>query len=198
MPVQSNPLVFNANRMGAFDTSTVANIVDSAQLGFGPHIPSIDGATPLVMRPILPIVTHTPTMFDNLSNYSQNLKALIERCPISIDGIDPHQTIEAQSIPIGHDGQELYMPTNARREQLNPSWTMPDFNGMLTYKLFQYWQWMIKDPDTQASSLAGVIAPGTSLNPHVMSMFTMDVLFIQYDITLQPQNILDAYFITNM
>lgn len=194
----TSPYVMGAGRLGAMDTSTVANIVDSAQLGFGAHVPSIDGATPLVLRPIVPIVMHTPTMFDAVPNFSQNLKALVERCPISIDGIDPHLTIEAQSVPIGHDGQELFMPTNARREQLNPSFTFPDFNGMLTYNLFRYWQWMIKDPDTQASSLAGVIAPGTTLAPHVMSMFTMDVLFIQYDTTLQPQNIIDAYFITNM
>ena len=198
MAVQQTPLVYTAGRLGSMDDSAVANINDSAQLGFGPHVASIDGATPLVQRPIVPIVTHTPTMFDYMPNYSKNLKTLIERCPISIDGIDPHLTIEAQSIPIGHDSQELYMPTNAKREQLNPTFTLPDFNGMLTYNLFRYWQWMIKDPDTQASSLAGVVAPGTKLDPHVMSMFTMDVLFIQYDTTMQPQNILDAYFITNM
>lgn len=199
MPVSTQPYIYNAGRVAAGDDMTVANIVQGAQYGFAPSIPDMDVITPLVLRPVVPIVTHVPTMMTNYQPKSASiLKNLVECHAKRIDGIDPSYTIEGASVPAGPDGQELFTPTNAKRAQLSPSMTFDEINGNLVWSFFRDWMRMIKDPDTQASSLAGVIEPGTTLQPHVMSFFSMDVLFIQYDITMQSQNIIDAYFVTSM
>lgn len=198
MPVMTDALLTNAGRLASADNATVANIAAGAQYGFGNHLPDIDAATPLIMSPIVPIITHAPTMFQYLPNFYETLKALVERMTISITGVDPHYTLQEAQIPAGADGQMLNMPTNARRDQVSPVMEFPELTGNLVWNFFRTWMRMIKDPDTQASSLAGIIPDGTTLSPHVMSMFTMDVLFLQYDTTLQPQNLIDAYFVTNM
>lgn len=198
MPIMTGALTSNAGRLAAGDLMSVANIVEGGQYGFGNHIPNIDAATPLVLRPIVPVITHVPTMFQYLTDFPETLKALVERHTTRIDGIDLQYTLEDATVPSGQDGQELHMPTNARRAAISPSMAMPEIAGNLVWNFFTYWMRLIKDPDTQASSLAGVIPTGTTLQPHVMSMFTMDMLVIQYDTTLQPQNIIDAYFIVTM
>ena len=198
MPIMTNSLVSNAGRLAAGDLMSVANVIDGTQYGFGNHIPDIDAATPLVLMPIVPVVTHVPTMFQYLTDFPETLKALVERHTTRIDGIDLQYTLEDATVPSGADGQELHMPTNARRTAISPSMAMPEVTGNLVWNFFTYWMRLIKDPDTQASSLAGVVPSGTTLSPHVMSMFTMDMLVIQYDTTLQPQNIIDAYFLVSM
>lgn len=178
--------------------SIAGNVILGGQLGFGNNLPNIDAATPLVLRPIVPIITHVPTMFTNYApNLALILKGLVETQTRSIDGIDLQYTIDPGTTPAGQDGQELNVPTNAKRAQVNPQFVLPELGGNLVWNFFRTWMRMIKDPDTQASSLAGLIG-GSILTPHVLSMYTMDMLFIQYDTTLQPQNIIDGYFITSM
>ncbi len=198
MPVMTNALITNAGLLGTGDNSSVANVIDGAQYGFGNHLPNIDAATPLIMRPIVPIIVHAPTMFQNVPNMSDVLKALVERHATRIENIDPQYTIETSTVPSGNDGQELNMPTNARRAQLSPTMTFPELTGNLVWNFFRQWLRMIKDPDTQASSLAGIVPSGSAISQQVMSSFTMDMLFIQYDNTLRPENIIDAYFISQM
>ena len=193
-----NALMHNAQRLASEDTATVANIIDGGQYGFGNHLPNIDASTPIVFRPLVPIITSAPRMFDYLPNFTDVLKALVERHTTEITGVDFSYSIEEATIPAGSDGQQLAVPRNARRSAVNPSMQMPEITGNLVWNFFRTWMRMMMDPDTQASSLAGVIPDGTTLDPHVMSMFSMDMLFIQYDTTLQPQNIIDAFFITGM
>ena len=205
MPEMSAPYLPN----GSFLSNTgslIANVAPAVdvlvggQLGYGNNLPNIDAATPLVMRPIVPIVMHAPTMFTRYApSMATILKALIETQSKSIDGIDVQYTIDPGTTPAGQDGQELNVPTNAKRAQVNPQFTLPELSGNLVWNFFRIWQRMIKDPDTQASSLAGLVPNITgNLPPHVLSMFTMDMLFIQYDTTMRPENIIDGYFITSM
>lgn len=178
--------------------TTFGNIIDGGQLGFGNNLPNVDAATPLVMRPIVPIVMHAPTMFDYIPGLANVMKALIETHTKSIDGIDIQYTMDSGTTPAGQDGQERNVPTNAKRAQVNPQFVFPELNGNLVWNAFRTWMRLIKDPDTQASSLAGIVSGTTSLSPHILSMYTMDILFIQYDTTLRPENIIDGYFITSM
>lgn len=190
-------LITNAGQFGATDTSTVADLVNGAQLGYGPNLPLIDGSTPLVLSPIVPIVVHMPSMFNNIKYAGPILKALIERHPKEISGIDFGYQLESTSTPVGQDGQELHMPTNSKRTQVNPSFTWNEVNGNLVWNFIKTWIEMIKQPDTQASSLTAINL-GDPMSPMLMSYFTMDILFIQFDMTFRPENIIDAFFITNM
>jgi len=197
MPQMSNPFLPVTDLLPNTQAGA-GNIITGGQLGFGNNLPNIDAATPLVLRPIVPIITHAPTMFQYLPGMTDILKALLENHARSIDGIDLQYTIDPGATPAGQDGQELNVPTNAKRAQVNPQFTLPEINGNLVWNFFRLWMRLMKDPDTQAASLAGVIPGSQILRPHVLSMFTMDMLFIQYDTTLRPENIIDGYFITSM
>ena len=200
MPQLASPFLPPSNFLPNTAYGPGVNVNIGGQLGYGNNLPNIDAATPLVMRPIVPIITHAPTMFTQYApDMATILKALIETQSRSIDGIDVQYTIDPGTTPAGQDGQELNVPTNAKRAQVNPQFTLPELSGNLVWNFFRIWQRMIKDPDTQASSLAGLVPNIVgNLPPHVLSMFTMDVLFIQYDTTMRPENIIDGYFITSM
>lgn len=192
-----NGLITNAGQIGATESSTIADIVNSAQLGYGPNLPQIDGATPLVMSPIVPIVTHIPTMFAGVTYAPDILKALVERHAKEISGIDFGYNLESTGTPVGNDGQELFMPTNSKRSQVEPTFTWQEITGNLVWNFMKNWIQMIKHPDTQASSLTAIDL-GNPMSPMLMSFFSMDVLFIQFDPTFRPENIIDAFFVTNM
>ena len=190
-------LITNAGLIGATDSSFIADISFGAQLGLGPNLPQIDGATPLVMMPTVAIVTHMPTMFANIPYAAQTLKALVERHAKEISGIDFGYQLEGSPTPVGQDGQELHMPTNAKRTQVTPTFTWQELPGNLIWNFHRMWIEMIKHPDTQASVLSAMYLNNT-MSPMLMSSFTMDVLFIQFDTTMRPENIIDGYFVTNM
>lgn len=196
---QSNPagLITNAGWIAATDDSTIADINYGAQLGYGPNLPNIDGATPLVLPPVVIIVTHIPTFFNNVHLAPQTIKALFERHAKEVTGIDFGYQLEGAPTPVGQDGQEMHMPTIAKRTAVTPTFTLQEIKGNLIWNLAKTWIEMIKQPDTQASSLAAINLT-TPMSPMLMSSFTMDIACIQFDETMRPENIIDAWFVTNM
>ncbi len=190
-------LISNAGQIAATPADTIADLAYGAQLGFGPNLPQIDGSTPLIFAPVVPIVTHIPTFFTGIANAPEVLKALIERHAKDITGIDFGYQLEGSPTPVGQDGQELYMPTNSKRTPVTPTFTWNEINGNLVWNVIRSWIQMIKDPDTQASLLTALNTDVT-MSPFLMSFFTMDILWIQFDMTFRPENIIDAWFTTNM
>lgn len=194
-----NSFLQNAGRLQTNPNSPVANVPEGMQLGIGPHLKQLDVATPLVMSGTFPFVLTSPTMFSmspQLSHFDSFLKALIERGAKSISGIDFEKSIDAQQVPIGHDGQMLNVPTQARRSQVNPQFTFNELNGNVIWNYFGTYLDLIRDPDTQASMIG--LLEGGQVSPLVMSSFTFDTLWIQYDSTHHHENILDAFIITAM
>lgn len=190
-------LIANAGQIAAVDADIISDIANSAQLGYGPNLPQIDGSTPLVLSPVVPIVTHIPAMFANILNAPAVLKALVERHAKEISGIDFGYQLEGAPTPVGQDGQELHMPTNSKRTPVTPTFTWQEVTGNLVWNFHKNWIEMIKQPDTQASALTALDL-NNPMYPMLMSFFTMDVLFIQFDPTMRPENIIDAWFVTNM
>jgi hypothetical protein len=193
----TDALLRNITGIAAGETSQIANIAAGGQLGIGSHLRKIDAATPLVMTPAVAIVTHAPTMFENVPGAKEVLKALIERHAKSITGIDFGYTLDSGQIMAGHDGQELNIPTDSKRTAVNPSFTFPELQGNLVWNFFKMWISMIRHPDTNASSLSAILAEG-GFDPMLYSSFSMDMCVIQYDPTMHPDNIIGAYFYTAM
>jgi hypothetical protein len=187
----------NVSGIAAGDTTKFANIPLGGQLGIGTRLPLIDAATPQVFTPAVAIVTHTPTMFRQIPHADSILKSLIERHALSISGIDFGYTLESAGVIAGHDGQELQMPTNAKRTAISPSISLPEVQGNLVWRFIKNWICMIRHPDTQASAMAAMFG-NTELNPMVFSSFSMDICIIQFDPTMMPENIVDGFMITNM
>lgn len=194
----TNALLNNvATGIAAGETSKLANIAVGGQLGLGARLPLIDAATPQVFSPVVAIVTHTPSMFKQVQHADSILKALVERHAKSITGIDFGYTLDSQDTPAGHDGQTIKMPTAAKRTEVNPTFVWQEIQGNLVWRFFMNWIRMIRHPDTNASSLAA-LTPEGELNPMLLSSFTMDVCFIQFDPTMRPENIIDVSMITAM
>lgn len=175
----------------------IANIMSGGQLGVGAQLPKIDAATPQVFTPAVIIVTHTPSMFQSISNADAILKSLIERHAKSVTGIDFGYTLEGAPVPAGHDGQELNMPTNSKRTPIAPSFVFPEIMGNLVWNFFKFWISMIRHPDTHGSALSAIFNDET-FDPMVFSSFSMDLCVIQFDTTMRPENIVDGFMVTNM
>jgi hypothetical protein len=175
---------------------TIANLQDNAgQLGIGPHLTRIDAATPLVFPPLVPVVTHIPTMFRKFENASEAFKTLIERNTKSITGVDFGYDLEDASGYTLADGQEALMPTKKKRTPVSPSMVFPEVNGNLVWNFLNFWTSLICDADTHHSRL-GALLGDEPLDPFVYSYFSADIMLIQFDITMKPENIIDGFFLT--
>lgn len=194
----TDALLENVSNIASGDGSgKISNIMAGGQLGIGNHLAKIDASTPQVFTPAVVIVTHTPTMFKSITKADAILKALIERHAKSITGIDFMYSLDTSPVPAGHDGQELQMPTNSKRSAVSPSFVFDEIKGNLVWNFFKLWMHLIRHPDTHASALSALFN-NQDFDPQIFSSFCMDICVIQFDPTMQPQNIMDSYFITNM
>lgn len=175
-----------------------ANVKLGGQNGFIKHLDLLDASTPLVLRPATVVVASVPTVFKYIPDGPLMFKTVFESFVTNITGIDFSITLDTSPAVNGNDGQPLDAPTDAKRTPISPSIVLPEISGNPFWTIFGNWIKIIRHPDTQASSLAGLIGPNVKLPPHVVSSYACDLLVIQYDSTLQPENIVDGFFITNV
>lgn len=192
-----NALISGASAYGTTRFGQVPNLTLGGQLGIGPNIPKIDVSTPLVLNATVFVVLELPTMWDAFPARKAMMKALIEQHAKSITGVDFGYTLNSQESPVGHDGQNLSVPTNTVRTAINPSITWVDLYGALAWNLIRAWLFDIQHPDTQASLMSAQLETD-SIPAYLMSAFSMSMLGIQYDPTMDPNRIIDAAFYTCM
>lgn len=197
MPVMPGSLISNGGSFGSTPTSPIANVRDGGQLGFGPNLPNLDANTPLVLMPLQFTVLHAPSFLDFIPNGVAIFKALFENHLVSMDGLEFSHTMDTEGTPSGRDGQMQMVPVRHARSQITPTCVWPEKLGNLLWNFGKLWMNVMKDVDTQASSMAGVVPSGTILPPHVSSMFSADILATQFDTTMRPENIVDAFIMTN-
>lgn len=196
MAAQPDALVGNAGRLASDDSGIIGNIMVGAQYGFSNHLDYLDSATPLALPPMRPIVTHAPTMFNYLPNFTSFFKNFIERHIHTFDGVPVQYSNAGTQMLNFADSQQPTMPTDTHRTPIEPNVTCQEVIGNCIWQFHRYWMWMIKDPDTSGASLAGIVPASQSLPPHVFSVFSGDLCCIQFDTTFRPENMIDAYFIT--
>lgn len=170
----------------------IANIAVGGQHGVGNHLAALSAATPLTLPAVIPIVTSVPKMFQSIEGLPTLIKDVFERHAHAINGIDPEVTLDVNASPIGKDGQELETPTSSKITQPSPSFTWPEVTGNPIFRLMELWIQMIRDPSTQRSMAADETSALT------VDRYAMTMLFIQPDATMLAENIIDAFFITNM
>lgn len=197
MTVLSGSLLKNVENISVNPSATINDLTKGGQLGIGPRLANIDAATPLVFSPSVAIVTHVPTMFNAVPKMKEILKALIERHTKTITGVDFGYEMDEGSAYILPDGQEAKIPTKNKRTPPSPNMTFAEIQGNLVWNFFRQWMSMISGPDTHASVLAAM-TNSTDIDPFVYSYFCMDMLLINFDQTMLPDNIIDAVFVTTM
>lgn len=197
-PFMSDALLEKVVGLGSHLQGTVANVSRSGQNGTGVRITKLDGATPLVFNPVIPVVLTVPTMWNKFPQKQEMLRALMETHARNISGIDFSYALETTQVQIGHDGQQMDAPTKTTRSQVNPSATFTEYTGNIIYKFFQDWMFDIQHPDTNASILPAMGLMDEDMPGWTMSAYSMSMLFIQPDPTGLPDRIIDAFVICNM
>lgn len=198
-PFMNDALINDVAGLSVLGASNeVANVARSGQNGTGVRITKIDGATPAVFNPVVPVVLSVPTMWNKFPQKQEILKALMESHAKSITGIDFSYELETTDTQIGHDGQTLKVPTKTTRSSISPSATFIEYTGNIVYKFFQDWIFDIQHPDTNSSILPAMGLGGTDMPGWTISAFSMSMLFIQYDPTGLPDRIMDAFIVFDM
>jgi hypothetical protein len=186
-------LIANATKLGLGEGQAAANMLVGSQLGVGLRAKNLDAATPLVFPPAQIVVLQTPTMYANEHETAQMIKTLLETHAKAVTGIDFGYTLETSGQVVGHDGQEMHVPTKAKRSAVNPSFTFHEVSGNLIWNLFTQWLRDIQDPDTNAS-----MTRLQTQDPYMMSTYALSMVVIQFDPSNDPDKIVDAAFYTNM
>ncbi len=197
MTVLQGALLNNVANISNNPSATINDISKGGQLGIGPRLPNIDAATPLVFAPVIPIITHIPTMFKDFPQMKSILKSLVERHSKTITGVDFGYEMDEGSAYTLADGQEVKIPTKNKRTAVSPNMTFAEIQGNLVWNFFSKWMSMISSPDTHFSSLASMTG-STDIDPFVFSFFSMDMLLISYDPSMLPKNIIDCVWVTTM
>ena len=197
MSVLQGALLKNVANIANNPAATINDLSKGGQLGIGPRLPQIDGSSPLVFAPAVPIITHIPTMMNAVPQMKSILKSLVERHSKTITGVDFGYEMDEGSAYILADGQEAKVPTKNKRTAIAPNMTFAEIQGNLVWNFFRQWMNMISSADTHFSSMASLTG-STDIDPFVYSYFSMDMLLISFDPTMLPKNIIDAVFITTM
>ena len=194
----SDAFLDNATQMGAHPNTVVSNVARSGQLGIGIRASKLDGATPIVFHPTQVVLLQAPSMWDQYPQKQECLRALIETHAKSISGIDVSYTLNTTQTPVGHDGQQLEIPTNTTRAAVSPSFTFIEYTGCPIFNLFKDWICEINHPDTNYSSLPAQVLNTGSLPMWSVSSYSMSIALIQYDPSGLPERVQDGAIILNM
>lgn len=199
MADMTDGLVYGGDKIFSPGGQPVVNLSKGGTHGFVSHLDYLDASSPQVLRPIVPIVAHVPTVFQKAAGGSALFKKVFETCVQTMSGIDFGYTIETSEYPVGNDGQVGSAPLSGRRSEVAPSIVIPEVIGNVFWNFFRAWMRIIVDCDTQASSLVGVTGDTSDEGiPHLISAYSMDLLLIQYDMSLKVNNIIDGFIITQM
>ncbi len=191
----SDSLLQGANMYGGVGANTlIADPRKGAQLGVGYNATNIDAATPLPFSPVFFVVLHLPTMYDNDKEFGKMLKTIIEGCPKQISGIDFGYTLEVGKTFDGHDSQERAVPLKTKRSAVNPSMVFQELTGNIIWNSFRKWIFDMNDPDTY-TAMAHVNGGPQNF---VSSAYSMTCMAIQFDPTMEPDQIIDAAIYANM
>lgn len=193
-PANEN-IILEAQKFGLGKGQYAANLVNGSQLGLGFNAKFLDAATPLAMPPAVIVVLQTPSMYNNEPEVAQLIKKVMESHAKQVSGIDFGYTLETAGQLVGHDGQEMHVPTKTKRSPVSPSFVFPEVTGNLIWNLFRQWMHDIQDPDTNASFARFGDA---FKDPYMMSAYALSFVAIQFDMTHRPENIIDAAFYTNV
>lgn len=173
----------------------LADLTKGGQLGVGYQALHIDAATPLIYPPGFVICVQAPFMWKDKPEKGKFLKSMWESHVKAWSGVDFNYSAEGFETPVGRDSQQLSTPHTVKRSQPSPSATMTEIQGNGIIEFHREWLFDIQDPDTGVS-LAGM--DDDNLPPWVLSTISASFFFIQPDITMRPDRIIDAAFYTGI
>lgn len=168
------------------------------QMGYAPEYSEWVSNKAYVKRNMIALLIEAPTGFQLLNNpdkWVSTLRALIERFPIRITGIQSGLEVETvESSPVGGGGEMHEDFTNVTRARSQPVFTWNEKDGRPVTAFLEGWVMnLIMDPESKVAGVANT----NNLPPDMLAdRYTMTVLFIEPDIT--HSKVVNAWLSTNM
>lgn len=166
-------------------------------IGAGENLHNIDASTGALFNPAIIVVIKTPTMFDSRPDDARFLKTIMETHAKSVTGIDFQHQVETGEQKAGHDKQPALVPTGTTRTPVNPQFVFDEVAGNLIWRGFDKWIQGIQEVDSTVT-FADLIRRGEEIPPYVMSSFTMTMVALQFDPTMNPERLIGAPLYTCM
>lgn len=152
------------------------------QMGYANNLTEWVSNAAYVRRHIFPILIAQPSFFQ-LSVYGKNLtaqlRALVERHPIRIEGLNSTLEVEFAETPVGGAGEMQEEVTNVRRARSVPSHAYFEKYGRSIQNFNEWWiTFGLMDPDTKIANVGTLANAPTDMLP---DRYTMTVLYVEPD-----------------
>ncbi len=152
------------------------------QMGYANNLSEFVSNAAYVRRHIFPILIAAPSFFE-ASVYRQKLtdqlRALVERHPIRIEGLNSTVEVEFAETPVGGAGEMQEEVVNTKRARSTPSFSYFEKYGRPIQNFLEWWiTFGLMDPDTKIANVGTLATAPTDMLP---DRYTMTTLFIEPD-----------------
>ena len=152
------------------------------QMGYANNLSEFVSNAAYVRRHIFPILITAPSFFE-ASVYRQKLtdqlRALVERHPIRIEGLNSTVEVEFAETPVGGAGEMQEEVVNTKRARSTPSFSYFEKYGRPIQNFLEWWiTFGLMDPDTKIANVGTLATAPTDMLP---DRYTMTTLFIEPD-----------------
>lgn len=152
------------------------------QMGYANNLKEWVSNAAYVRRHIFPILIAQPSFFQNTSfgdKLTAQLRALVERHPTRIEGLNSSLEVEFAETPVGGAGEVQEEVTNVRRSPSKPSHSYFEKYGRPIQNFLEWWiTFGLMDPDTKIANIGTLATAPTDMLP---DRYTMTVLYIEPD-----------------
>lgn len=177
MAIRNTDALLGGKAQGQGVNNDMLNLSYGAQMGYANNLSEWVSNAAYVRRHIFPILIAQPTFFQS-STYNNELtsqlRALIERHPIRIEGLNSTLTVEFAETPAGAAGEMQEEVVNVRRERSTPTHAYFEKYGRPIQNFLEWWiTYGLMDPDTKIANVGTLANAPTDMLPDRYSMTTL-------------------------
>lgn len=186
----------------AFGKNAQARMLDpryGGQSGYAPVLGEWVSSAMQRRMHLIPILLQYPRAFDLLPDSARwigTLKAIVERHPLTIEGLNGSLTVNTTPNPVGGGGQNMHEFTNVMEEESNVVMTWNERYGAPISRFWRrYITTLMMDPHSKFPNLA-TITGARNIEDLLPDMYSFSMLFIEPNpLHNQVQN---AWVVANM
>ena len=162
--------------------SDMLDLSYGGQMGYTNNLTEWVSNAAYVRRHIFPILIAQPSFFQNSTfgdSLTAQLRALVERHPIRIEGLNSSLEVEFAETPVGGAGEMQEEVTNVRRSRSTPSHSYFEKYGRPIQNFLEWWiTFGLMDPDTKIANVGTLSNAPEDMLP---DRYTMTTLYIEPD-----------------
>jgi hypothetical protein len=168
-------------------------------MGYAPDLTEWVSNQAYVRRHVFALLLEAPAFFQLMPNPDKwvgILRALVERHPRTIEGLNRGLTVSTDETPVGGGGEMQEEVTDVKRARSQPVFGYHEKYGNPIQTFFHDWiTYGLMDPDSKVAAI-GNMAPGQYPADMLADMYTATMIFIEPDPT--HRKVVKAWLSTNM